>query len=196
MSDRPILYFDLASPYAYLAVARAERVLGVEPELEPILLGAIFQWRGRGSWAATEARAAGMAEVEARARRYGLPPVVWPPGWPLNSLQLMRAATWAKQHGAVARLATAVYRREFAEGADVTRPEMMAAAAAEAALDPEAMLAAVNRAEIKDALRAATERAWKAGVRGAPSLRIGATVIFGDDRLEEAASPGLRRPGA
>src|SRR5829696_3481699 len=36
------LYYDLASPYAYLAVARAADVLGAEPELKPVLVGAIF----------------------------------------------------------------------------------------------------------------------------------------------------------
>lgn len=32
-----VLYFDLASPYSYLAVMRAEEVLGGEPELQPVL---------------------------------------------------------------------------------------------------------------------------------------------------------------
>jgi 2-hydroxychromene-2-carboxylate isomerase len=52
----PALYFDLGSPYAYLAFARAPAVLGVEPRLEPVLLGAIFQARGPGSWSQTDAR--------------------------------------------------------------------------------------------------------------------------------------------
>ncbi len=65
--ERPRLYFDLASPYAYLAVSRVADVLGEPVALEPILLGAIFGLRGSGSWAHTDARAAEMAEVEVRA---------------------------------------------------------------------------------------------------------------------------------
>ena len=48
------LYYDLASPYAYLAVSRAAEVLGAAPRLQPVLVGAIFGWRGRGSWALTD----------------------------------------------------------------------------------------------------------------------------------------------
>ena len=53
MAAPPLLFYDLGSPYAYLAVARAERVLGTPPELRPVLLGAIFAVRGHGSWSAT-----------------------------------------------------------------------------------------------------------------------------------------------
>src|SRR4051812_50031887 len=94
------LYFDLGSPYASLAVARAPSMLGSEPVLRPVLLGAIFRARGTGSWAHTEGRAAGIAEVERRAAAYGLPPLRWPPGWPGNGLQAMRAAGWARGGGA------------------------------------------------------------------------------------------------
>jgi len=106
-----VLYYDLASPYAYLAVARAPDVLGSEPELQPILLGAIFGYRGRGSWAHTPERAAGEAEIERRAAAYGLPPVVWPDGWPLNSLAAMRAATHAKRERLQREFARARRRR-------------------------------------------------------------------------------------
>src|SRR6185312_15934820 len=66
MTGPPLLFYDLGSPYAYLAVARAERVLGTPPELRPVLLGAIFAVRGHGSWSATPRREAGMAEGERR----------------------------------------------------------------------------------------------------------------------------------
>jgi 2-hydroxychromene-2-carboxylate isomerase len=97
----PVLYFDLGSPYAYLAVARAAGVLGCEPELEPVLLGAIFRMRGWGSWSDGPERETRIADIEERARRCGLPPLQWPAGWPGDGLAAMRAATWAKREGAV-----------------------------------------------------------------------------------------------
>src|SRR5690242_258186 len=95
------LYFDLGSPYAYLAVARAEDALGVRPVLRPVLLGAIFRARGFGSWAQTAQREQRVAEIEARAKRYGLPPMRWPHGWPLDGLTAMRACVWADEQGAL-----------------------------------------------------------------------------------------------
>ena len=191
----PVLYYDLASPYAYLAVARAADVLGAEPRLQPVLVGAIFGWRGRGSWAHTPERAAGEAEVERRAARYGLPAVVWPDGWPVNSLQAMRAATWATGLGAGPAFARAAYRRAFAEGADLADVAVLEEVAAGIGLDPAAMRTAIASEEIKLELRHATETAWELGVRGVPTVRARDRVIFGDDRLEEAAwrsTPGAR----
>ncbi len=183
----PVLYFDLGSPYAYLAVERAGRTLGVEPQLEPVLLGAIFAKRGFGSWSATDARDSRTAEIVARAARHGLAPLRWPASWPADGLLAMRCATWAKQLGQTSEFARAVYRLEFAEGADIADPAVLAAAAAAAGLDGDEMLRAAQSSEVKDALRAATEAAWERGVRGVPSLLAGDAVFYGDDQLELAA---------
>jgi 2-hydroxychromene-2-carboxylate isomerase len=191
----PSLYFDLGSPYAYVAVERAAVVLGRPPELEPVLLGAIFARRGSGSWALTPERDARVAELEERAARYGLPPFVWPAGWPANGLAAMRAAVWAKRQGRVDSFAGAVFRRQFAEGGDIADPRVLGECAARAGLDPDAMTAALETRAVKDELRARTERAWKAGVRGIPSLRAGGAIYYGDDRLEEAARALLQHSG-
>jgi 2-hydroxychromene-2-carboxylate isomerase len=184
----PTLYFDLGSPYAYLAVEHAGSVLGVEPELQPVFLGAIFKYRGFGSWSQTERRDANVAEVERRAREYGLPPVRWPPGWPPNTLAAMRAATWAKERGAVADFAAAAYRSAFAEGRDLGDLDVIADAAAQAGLPAAELADAIQDPAIKQALRGATDAAWEAGVRGVPSLRVGSEIYYGDDRVGDAAA--------
>jgi 2-hydroxychromene-2-carboxylate isomerase len=190
-SPRPVLYFDLGSPYAYLSVERAPRVLGEEHALQPVLLGAIFAHRGRGSWAHTAERDANVAEVERRARAYGLA-LTWPEGWPPNSLTAMRAATFAQQRGLTRELALAAYRAAFVAGEDLGELDVVLRAGKAAGLDPEELAAAVAAPSVKAALRSATEEAIAAGVRGVPSVRVGGDVLYGDDRLELAARGGLR----
>jgi 2-hydroxychromene-2-carboxylate isomerase len=182
----PALYYDLGSPYAYLATERAERVLGEPPELRPVLLGAIFAARGHGSWSHTPARARRIAEVERRAAAYGLPPLRWPPGWPPNTLQAMRAAVWATREGRGAAFAHAAFRRAFVEGEDLADVAILAGAAADAGLDAAALDAAIAAPAIKDDLRARTDTALALGVRGVPTLAIGDRLLYGDDRLDEA----------
>jgi 2-hydroxychromene-2-carboxylate isomerase len=186
-SPVPQLYFDLGSPYAYLALERAESVLG-QVTLEPVLVGAIFGWRGWGSWALTDDRLSGMSEIERRAREYGLPPMSWPAAWPANALVAMRCALWATRHRRVAQFAHEVGRRQWSQAADITDLEVLGAAAAAAGLDAAEMLAAVTTPELKEQLRSVTERAWEVGVRGVPTVRVGDALFFGDDRLEEAAN--------
>ncbi len=93
MSDQPVFYYDLGSPYAYLAAERIGRVLPVPARWQPILLGGLFKRFATGSWARGPGRAAGIAEVERRAAVYGLPPPRWPDPWPGDGLLVMRVAT-------------------------------------------------------------------------------------------------------
>jgi 2-hydroxychromene-2-carboxylate isomerase len=179
------LFFDLASPYAYLAVARAERALGVRPVLRPVLLGAIFKARGFGSWAQTGQRDQRVAEIEARAARYGLPPVNWPPGWPLNSLAAMRACVWAQQRGGLDPFVNAVYEHEFARGEDISGVPALAAIADEAGLPGDELDGGIRSEPIKLRLRELTDEAWARGVRGIPTIAVGSTLLYGDDQLEQ-----------
>ncbi|MGD9735070.1 MAG: 2-hydroxychromene-2-carboxylate isomerase [Solirubrobacterales bacterium] len=179
------LYFDLGSPYAHLAVARAERVLGRPPVLRPVLLGAIFAARGFGSWAQSAQREGRIAELEARAARYGLPPFAWPAGWPLDGLAAMRACVWAAEQGALDRFARAAFAREFGRGEDISGVPALAAIAAEVGLPGGELAAAVASAPVKARLRELTEAAWERGVRGIPTVAVGETLIYGDDQLEQ-----------
>jgi 2-hydroxychromene-2-carboxylate isomerase len=188
--SRAVFYFDLGSPYAYLA---AERVNGLfaenglqPPEWQPILLGGLFKRFERGSWAQTPQRDAGIAEVERRAAAYGLAPIRWPEPFPGNTLTAMRAATYAKQTGRTVAFALAAFRQAFAGGRDLSDPDNVLVAAAACELHPTAVLKAIETTGVKDALHEATERAGDVGVRGVPSLVVGGEVFWGDDRLEDA----------
>jgi 2-hydroxychromene-2-carboxylate isomerase len=194
-AGNPELYFDLGSPYAYLAVERVESVLGRPVTFVPVLVGAIFGWRGRGSWALTAERTAGMAEIERRAAQYGLPAMDWPPEWPANALRAMRCATWAARQRRLPEFAQVVGRRQWTRAADIADPEVLAACAVDAGLDAPTMLEAIHAPELKEQLRATTERAWQAGVQGVPTLRIGERLFFGDDCLDEAQAT-MAQPGS
>lgn len=189
---RATFYFDLGSPYAYLA---AERISGLftdaeleQPEWQPILLGGLFQRFGRDSWGNGPEREDGMAEIERRAAAYGLPALAWPDPWPPNGLFAMRAATFAKQTGRAVSFALAAFRQAFAAGRDLGDHDSVLIAAAACELHPNAVLKAVGTDAVKGALREATERAGDRGVIGVPSVVVGDEVFWGDDRLEEAVA--------
>ena len=187
-ADRPIFYYDLASPYAYLAAERIHDVLPVAPVWQPILLGGIWQQSGGRSWAVTDAREEGIAEVERRAAERGLMAIRWPDPWPANSLQAMRAATFAQQIGRTVAFSLAAFRQAFAGGRDLSEVDNVVIAAAACELHPKALLKAIETQSVKDRLREATAEAYERGVRGVPSVAVGDRVFWGDDRLEEAAA--------
>jgi 2-hydroxychromene-2-carboxylate isomerase len=185
---RPVFYYDLGSPYAYLAAERVNGVLGEVPVWQPILLGGVFKATGRSSWAHGEERAAGMAEVERRAESYGLPPIRWPEPFPGNTLSAMRAATFAQQAGRAVAFSLAAFRQAFAAGRDLSDSDNVVLAAAACELHPRAILKGIESRSVKDELRRVTEEAIERGVTGVPTVAVGDRLFWGDDRLEEAAT--------
>jgi 2-hydroxychromene-2-carboxylate isomerase len=188
VSEQPTFYYDLGSPYAWLAAERIHQVLPVVPVWQPILLGGIWQQTGGGSWARTERRDEGMREVERRASEYGLLEVRWPGDWPTNTLKAMRAAVFAQQAGRAVAFSLAAFRQAFAAGRDLADVDNVLIAAAACELHPNAVLKGIELQSTKDRLRVATEQAYELGVRGVPTVAIGDELFYGDDRLGEAAA--------
>ena len=183
-------YFDLGSPYAWLS---AERIDGAfeaaglpAPEWKPVLLGGLFKRFDRGSWALTDERAKGMAEIERRAAEYGLPPLEWPDPWPGMYLVSMRAATAAAAEGRTKEFALACFRRSFTEGLDPANRGTLELAASDVGLDTDELFISASSVDIKSSLKATTEMAGNRGVIGVPTVAIGDRNFFGDDQLDDA----------
>jgi len=190
LPNTPVFYFDLGSPFAYLTAERIDELLGEPVTWHPVSRGALFKLTGRSSWALgdPQRRQTGMADIEARARRYGLPPMRWPDPWPSHYLMAMRAATYAFDAGRGREFTTQAFRNAFTRGHDLSIPANVLRAAEEAGLDPSAVEAATKDPAIKAALKDATGAAYERGVFGVPTVAVGDELFWGDDRLEEAAA--------
>jgi 2-hydroxychromene-2-carboxylate isomerase len=190
-SAEPVFFYDLSSPYAYLAAERIDAVLPLQARWQPIVFGALLRARGRTPWSLQdETRGPGQAEVAARARERGLPAVRWPDGWPAESYSVtpLRAVLHAQEQGRGKELTLALYRAEFAEGRALDDLDAVLSAVEACGLDPDDVRKGVQRQEIKDSLRAATDDAIARGVPGVPTIAVGDELYWGDDRLEEAAA--------
>jgi len=179
--DQPLFFYDLGSPYAWLTAERIDALFGARrPLWVPVLLGGIFKATDRGSWAETDARADGIAEVERRAAARGLPPLRWPSPWPNNGLHAMRVAAALDSR----EFALAAFRVQFTRGLALSDPENVDLAAQKVGTEP--FLA-------KDQLRANTDLALSLGVFGVPTVVVGDQIFWGDNRLEEAAASALQQ---
>jgi len=181
-----IFFFGAMSPYSWIS---AERIGALLPEAEwrAVFLGAIFNTNGRSSWGLGEGRAAGMADCEERAAKYGLGPIRWPERWPTNDLHVARAITFAARAGLLEAYALSAMRMAFLEGADLAEPDVVLEAGTRVGIDAHTLRDALADPAIKSALRDATDDALARGVFGVPSVIIGEELFWGDDRLEEAA---------
>jgi 2-hydroxychromene-2-carboxylate isomerase len=188
--DRAVFYYDLNSPYAWLAAERINSVLPGPPVWQPISFGFILRHSGRTPWSMGPGRDDGVAEVERRAAARGLPELRWPEAWPVGTYSLapLRAAVYAAEIGKVVAFSLAAFRQQFNAGRGLNEIDNVVLAAAACELHPNALLKAIERQTIKDRLREATEDAIELGVEGVPTVRVGDELFWGDDRLEEAAA--------
>jgi 2-hydroxychromene-2-carboxylate isomerase len=173
---RPVFYYDVGSPWCWLAAERAHSVLGVVPVWEPVRVGSASVSVDR-------------AAVERRAFDQGIPEVRWPEPFPFDSELAMLAATFAKQTGRAVAFSLAAMRQAFAAGRDLSVLDNVLIAAAACELHPRAMTPALETRGVADGLREASAAALAAGVRELPAVVIDNGVVgSGPDAPEEAAA--------
>lgn len=199
-AGRATFYYDLSSPYSYLA---AERISGVfaeagieQPVWQPISFGFVLMATGREPWSQQPGGAdrGQLAEIQRRAAERGLPEVVYPEGWPVRSYSLapLRAAVFAKESGKVVSYSLAAFRQAFVAGRRLDDLDNVVIAAAACELHPRAVLKGIETRSVKESLKLATEEALALGVAGVPTVAVGDELFWGDDRLEQAAEAAAR----
>ncbi|MDH5493415.1 MAG: 2-hydroxychromene-2-carboxylate isomerase [Myxococcales bacterium] len=192
MADSPQIefFYDVVSPYTYLASTRIEALaerLGATLRWRPFLLGAVFKATGNAPPAQVPARGRYLLEdLERWARYYGIP-FSFPGSFPARSITAQRALVAAARLGTEAdatRLAKAIFHEHWGEGRPIDAPERISSLATGIGLDGAAILQACGEPEIKEALRVATEEAVSRGAFGSPTFFAGERMFFGNDRLE------------
>lgn len=174
------------SPYSWFA---SERIDDLLPDVEwrPVFAGGVFKACGRSSWGLDQRRAAGIADCNKRAQRYGLGPIQWPDPWPTLDVLVARAMLFAARADQLKPFALSAMRLAFREGGDLGELAVVVDAGQRVGLDPTDLAQAVNDPELKAALRQATDEAVAIGVSGVPTAVVGSQLFWGDDRLEDAA---------
>jgi len=182
-APQPVFHFDLGSPEAYLAAERVMATLPVAAEWVPVLAADL-----RGGVRGGADTAARRAAAEARAAAQHVQPLRWPAGWPDADLRAaMVAATYAKQIGRAVAFSLAAFRQAFAGGRTLDEDTILIAAAA-CEMHPRAVLQALGRRSVAQALGDATASAAAAGVTSVPAIVAGGRVFEGDDAVEQAAA--------
>ena len=183
-------YYDLVSPYSYLAYGRVKRVCEenrTELVLRPMLLGAVH--KAVGLQAPIEIQNKGryqLQDIHRWAGYYGLL-MKFPEPFPFRTLKTMRAAlAGVGDLEAFTREAFALYWEEGGapkgfEEADEDGP--IREVARRIGRDPEEVLESATTGEAKEALKSATDEAVERGVFGAPTFFVGDEMFWGNDRL-------------
>jgi 2-hydroxychromene-2-carboxylate isomerase len=185
--------FDFGSPNAFLsheAIPAIEQRTGAKFEYVPILLGGIFKATNNKSPAETLAgiknkREFLAIETERFIKRYKVQPYVWNPFFPINTLNLMRAAVAAQFEGVFERYVEAAFHHMWREPKKMDDPEVAAKALSESGLDGAKLLARAQEPDVKAKLIENTQSAVERGAFGSPTFFVGKEIFFGKEQLRE-----------
>ena len=188
MSKTVEFYFDVGSPTAYLAHKRLQQLraqYGLKLRYMPMLLGGVFKASGNTSPIAIPAKGKYMLEQDLPrfAARYGVP-LIFNPHFPINTLNLMRAAIAAQELGCVDAYLDRVFDAIWVEKKNMGDAAVVERVLADAGLDAGALIARSQDPAVKAELVANTEAAVARGVFGAPTLFMDGAMYFGQDRLD------------
>src|ERR1700712_1238761 len=153
----PQFMFDVGSPNAYLsheAIPAIEKRSGAKFEYVPILLGGIFKATNNKSPAETLAgiknkREFHAIETERFVKRFAVKPYVWNPFFPVNTLNLMRAAVAAQFEGVLEKYVEPVFIYMWVEPKKMDDPAVAAEALGASGLDAAKLLARSQDADVK-----------------------------------------------
>ena len=189
----PEFMFDFGSPNAFLsheAIPAIEQRTGAKFEYVPILLGGIFKATNNKSPAETLAgvknkREFHALETERFVKRFAVKPYVWNPFFPVNTLNLMRAAVAAQLEGVFEKYVEAAFHHMWVEPKKMDDPEVAAKALTASGLDAARLLARSQEPEVKAKLIENTQAAVERGAFGSPTFFVGKEIFFGKEQLRE-----------
>ena len=189
----PQFMFDFGSPNAFLsheAIPEIEKRIGTQFEYVPVLLGGIFKATNNRSPAEALAGIKNKREFQAIetdrfVKRFQVKPYTWNPFFPVNTLNLMRAAIAAQLEGVFEKYVDAAFHHMWGEPKKMDDPEVALKALTASGLDAAKLLARAQEADVKARLIENTQKAVERGAFGSPTFFVGSEMFFGKEQLRE-----------
>ena len=193
MSARVEFFYDLSSPWTYLAFTNLWPLLertGERAVLRPILVGGVFNAVNQSVYAAREMTDnrklkhswkvlldwAALAGVEMNF------PSRWHPAKSVNAMRF--ACALEGDQDALRRFSKAAFESYFGAEENLDDADVLAAVADSIGLDGAALKAASQTDDVKARLRTNTEEVIARGGYGSPSIFVdGTDMYFGNDQL-------------
>jgi len=180
-------YFDVVSPYAYLASTRITEIAekyGCELQSEPVLLAGILQTHGQKGPAEIPSKRSHLIKDILRCAAEMDVPLVGPPTHPFNPLLALRSVLAVTENTERNKLAAALLMAVWGLGKDVADPKVILDVIQGLGMNGAEILERAQSDNVKMALRKNTEQAIAKGVFGVPTFVIDEELFWGNDRLD------------
>ena len=188
MSSYIDFYFDVISPYSYIAHKKIQKIKESQKIIfnyKPILLGGLHNLAGISAPAFNKYKMKNMqSDCELVSKKNNIP-FTWNYKFPINSLNLMRGYLYLSDDQKYNYLNT-FFEAYWKDNLDLSNNDTIFQLLNTLNIDNEKFLNGIKTQSIKDSLKDATNEAFKKEVFGAPTFITNNKIFWGQDRLEYA----------
>tara|TARA_B100000795_G_scaffold242080_1_gene205146 strand:+ start:552 stop:1148 length:597 start_codon:yes stop_codon:yes gene_type:complete len=180
-------YFDIISPYSYLAHQKIKfmKKKGIVFNYKPILVGGLHNLQGIPPPAFIKSKLKHMksdCSLIAAKNNYDF---MWNSKFPLNSLSIMRGYLFVDTNIKDLYLNT-IFDAYWKDNIDISKEEILLSLIKKCKIDPDNYMDGIKSSNIKNELINLTKEAHDNEIFGTPTYVINDKIFWGQDRLDFA----------
>ena len=185
MNNHIDFYFDIISPYAFIAYKNVIKINSIKFNFKPILLGGLHNLVEITAPAFNKFKLKNMkndCEVISKKNKIIFN---WNSKFPINTLYIMRGYLFVDEIKKKEYLET-FFNAYWQDNIDLTIQENIIKLLNELKIDHNEFFEGIAKQEIKEELKNNTNNAFKIEIFGAPTFVVNNKIFWGQDRLEYA----------
>ncbi len=185
MSSHIDFYFDIISPYAYIAHKKIVNYKNIIFNYKPIFLGGLHNLAGIDAPAFNKFKMKNMINDCNMVSEKNNIKFKWNSNFPINSLNIMRGYIYINKNKKNDYLNT-FFDAYWKDNQDLSKIENVTKLLSCIKIDSEKFFKSIKKQSIKDELIKLTSEAFEKEVFGAPTFVVKNKIFWGQDRLEYA----------
>ena len=188
MSSYIDFYFDIISPYSYIAHKKIQKIKGNQKvffNYKPILLGGLHNLAGINAPAFNKYKIKNMQnDCELVSKKNNIS-FKWNLKFPINSLPIMRGYL-SVENSQKEDYLNIFFNAYWRDNLDLSSEKEFSKLLESLKIDSTIFFEKITQQSIKDTLKKFTNDAFKKEVFGAPTFIVNNKIFWGQDRLEYA----------
>jgi len=188
MSNYIDFYFDIISPYSYIAHKKIQKVKDNQKIIfnyKPILLGGLHNLAGISAPAFNKYKIKNMqSDCELVSKKNDIS-FIWNSKFPINSLSIMRGYLSLDDNQKEEYL-NIFFNAYWKDNLDLSSEQEFLKLLVTLGIDSKIFFEKIKQQSIKDDLKKLTSDAFEKEVFGAPTFIVNNKIFWGQDRLEYA----------
>ena len=188
MSNFIDFYFDIISPYSYIAHKKIQKIRENQKIIfnyKPMFLGGLHNLAGISAPAFNKYKMKNMQnDCELVSKKNNIS-FIWNSNFPINSLSIMRGYLHVNKDQKEEYL-NIFFNAYWKDNLDLTSEDEVSKLLKKLSINSEIFFKEIKLQKIKDNLKKLTSDAFKKEVFGAPTFIVNNKIFWGQDRLEYA----------